>query len=117
MQFFNEPLREKCPNTSYLSVFSPNAGKYGPEITPYLDTFHAVNLLYKSTLFSIGSEAPLPSFHNFQDIDESKILSNFLLNLLSRVLAENLFRFILIFLVSHFKLVIFRRCISQITPS
>ena len=21
---------------------SPNAGKYGPEITPYLDTFHAV---------------------------------------------------------------------------
>ena len=25
-----------------LSVFSPNAGKYGPEITPYLDTFNAV---------------------------------------------------------------------------
>ena len=25
-----------------LSVFSPNAGKYGPEITPYLDTFHVV---------------------------------------------------------------------------
>ena len=48
-------LREKCPNTEYflvcifpnsdwkyLSVFSPNAGKYGPEKTPYLDTFHAV---------------------------------------------------------------------------
>ena len=53
-------LRENCPNmelflvrifrhsdwirrnTWYLSVFSPNAGKYGPEITPYLDTFHAV---------------------------------------------------------------------------
>ena len=29
-------------DTSYLSVFSPNAGKYGPEITLYLDTFHAV---------------------------------------------------------------------------
>ena len=28
----------------YLSVFSPNAGKYGPEITPYLDTFQAVSL-------------------------------------------------------------------------
>ena len=27
---------------SYLSVFSPNAGKYGPEKTPYLDTFRAV---------------------------------------------------------------------------
>ena len=26
----------------YFSVFSPNAGKYGPEVTPYLDTFHAV---------------------------------------------------------------------------
>ena len=26
----------------YFSVFSPNTGKYGPEITPYLDTFHAV---------------------------------------------------------------------------
>ena len=23
-------------------MFSPNAGKYGTEITPYLDTFHAV---------------------------------------------------------------------------
>ena len=29
-------------DTEYLSVFSPNAGKYGPEKTPYLDTFHAV---------------------------------------------------------------------------
>ena len=27
-------------------VFSPNAGKYGPEKTPYLDTFHAVVVLY-----------------------------------------------------------------------
>ena len=26
----------------YFSVFSPNTEKYGPEITPYLDTFHAV---------------------------------------------------------------------------
>ena len=53
-------LREKCPNTEYflvciflhsdwirrdtkyLSVFSPNARKYGPENTPYLNTFHTV---------------------------------------------------------------------------
>ena len=27
----------------YLSVFSPNAGKYGQEKTLYLDTFHAVS--------------------------------------------------------------------------
>ena len=26
----------------YFPVFSPNTRKYGPEITPYLDTFHAV---------------------------------------------------------------------------
>ena len=26
----------------YFPVFNPNTGKYRPEITPYLDTFHAV---------------------------------------------------------------------------
>ena len=30
-----------CIQTPYLSLFSPNTGKYGLEITPYLDTFHA----------------------------------------------------------------------------
>ena len=30
--------------TEYLSVFSPNVGKYGPEKTLYLDTLHAVFL-------------------------------------------------------------------------
>ena len=29
-------------DTRYLSVFSPNAGKYGPEKVRYLDTFHTV---------------------------------------------------------------------------
>ena len=28
----------------YISVFSPNTGKCGPEITPYLDTFQAVQV-------------------------------------------------------------------------
>ena len=27
---------------SYIPLFSPNTGKYGPEKVPYLDTFHAV---------------------------------------------------------------------------
>ena len=54
------PLHEKCPNTEfflvrifphsdwirrdteYLSLFSPNAGIYRPEKTPYLDTFYVV---------------------------------------------------------------------------
>ena len=58
-------LREKCPNmelflvrifphldrrrgdTKYLSVFSPNVGKYGPEITPYFDIFRNVVYLFK----------------------------------------------------------------------
>ena len=31
----------------YFPVFSPNTGKYGQEITPYLDTFHAVLGLLK----------------------------------------------------------------------
>ena len=53
-------LRGKCPNmewflvrifphsdwiqrdASYLSVFIPNVGKCGPDVTPYLDIFHAV---------------------------------------------------------------------------
>ena len=29
-------------DTEYLSVFSPNAEKYGPEKSPYLDIFHAL---------------------------------------------------------------------------
>ena len=58
MRNFNYTLREKCPSTEfflarifphsdwirrdapYLSVFSPNG--YGPDKTPYLDTFQAV---------------------------------------------------------------------------
>ena len=29
----------------YLPGFSPNAGKYGLEESPYLDTFHAVTIV------------------------------------------------------------------------
>ena len=36
-------------DTPYLSVFSPNVGKYGPEKTPYLDTFHTVKVWQLST--------------------------------------------------------------------
>ena len=34
------------PNTEIYFVFSPNTGKYGPEKPPYLDTFHAVILIW-----------------------------------------------------------------------
>ena len=38
---------------SKYGVFSaPNAGKYGPEKTPYLDTFHAVKDMSKITKLS-----------------------------------------------------------------
>ena len=37
------PAFELNTDNSYVSVFSPNAGKYGPEKTSYLDTFHAVS--------------------------------------------------------------------------
>ena len=61
-------LHEKCPNTEFYSglhfpafrlnmekcevsiLFSPNAGKYGPEKTPNLDTFHAILVQVVKTL-------------------------------------------------------------------
>ena len=40
------PLREKCPNKEFFwsvfSVYGLNTGKYGPNKTPYLDTFHTL---------------------------------------------------------------------------
>ena len=54
-------MREKFPNRiisgpyfpafGLISVFSPNTGKYGPEITRYLDTFRAVLLFTRLSLF------------------------------------------------------------------
>ena len=40
----------------YFPVFSQNTGKYGPEETPYLDTFHAV----------------IAKFHGWMNIWETK---------------------------------------------
>ena len=31
----------------YFPVFGLNTGRYGPEIAPYLDTFHAVNFKFQ----------------------------------------------------------------------
>ena len=38
---------------TYLSTFSPNAGKYGPETTPYLDTFHAL-VVFQSPFYLLS---------------------------------------------------------------
>ena len=37
----------------YLFIFSPNAEKYGPEKTPYFDTFDAVLFLFKTSETSL----------------------------------------------------------------
>ena len=44
MEFFSGP---------YFPVFSPNTGKYGPEKSPYLVTFHSVN--FYSVRYSVNS--------------------------------------------------------------
>ena len=52
-------------NTSYLTVFSPNAEIYGPEKTLYLDTFHTVRIkkyiLYCLFLDTTCLRAPVES--------------------------------------------------------
>ena len=40
--------------TERYEVFNPNAGKYGPEITPYMDTFHAVYVNGQITVVDIS---------------------------------------------------------------
>ena len=41
-----------------VSVFSPNAGKYGPEKTPYLDTFRKVIAKSWNKVSSLTKETP-----------------------------------------------------------
>ena len=43
----------------YISVFSLNIGKYGPEITPYLGTFHAVVVQLIAILFHLTAPTNL----------------------------------------------------------
>ena len=78
---------------SVKSVFSPNTEKYGPEITPYLDTFHAVrnwkindfhNKFHRKLwtyvfAFELKSEAFnfFPVIHVLQDLIAFKIVSSF----------------------------------------
>ena len=46
MKFNHHLYLSEYGDTPYLSVFSRNAGKYRPEITPYLDTFHVVRVAH-----------------------------------------------------------------------
>ena len=38
----HEVSKYRVISGQYFPVFGLNTGKYGPEITPYLDTFHVV---------------------------------------------------------------------------
>ena len=54
-------MREKYPNTEFFSgqyfpVIEMNTGKYGPEKTLYLDTFHAC---YQKTLSKKSQGIPV----------------------------------------------------------
>ena len=43
----------------YRSIFSPNTGKYGPEVTPYLDNFLAVRANTEEKNFITRIKAPI----------------------------------------------------------
>ena len=79
-------IRSKCGD---FSVFSPNTGKYGPEKTPHLDTFHAV-------LFFILLEISMPillyQYRNWK-LEQNQIKSQ--LYIYSTLLSTKLINFII----------------------
>ena len=71
---------------SVISVFSPNAGKYGPEKTPYLGTFHAViDVIFKGNKgqqVGITSSLETKNLHLGADLLEILHCSQELVNVL-----------------------------------
>ena len=49
----------------YFPVLSPNAGKYGPEKTPYLETFLAVKMFWNKVISKHKNKYPTKLFSNF----------------------------------------------------
>ena len=102
VNFVYKALREKCPNTEFflvlifphtdwigrdtkcLSVFSPNAGKYGPEKTSYLDTFHAVNVSRQPTML-ISTSSDVAKDLEFDRLDFIDNLLRFFVTIWRRV--------------------------------
>ena len=73
-------LREKCPNTEFFSgpyfpVFSSNTGKYGPEKSPYLHTFHAVHII----VMGLGLKLPCENFCYLESYFEVSLLLNYII--------------------------------------
>ena len=66
---------------TYLSVFGPNTVEYGPEETPYLDTFHVVLYIRESVQFykkvwKMLFSLPQPNL-NFVNLSVSKFIGIF----------------------------------------
>ena len=62
-----QSLHEKCPNTElFLVCIFPNTGKYGPELTPYLDTFNVVSALLTARSILLTSSKVRSPFINLQ---------------------------------------------------
>ena len=49
IEYNNHSVKSVQRRSFFSSVFGLNTRKYGPEKTPYLDTFHTVNTLSNST--------------------------------------------------------------------
>ena len=69
LNYLNLPVFGLNTEIYEVSIFNPNTGKYGPEITPYLDTFHAVFFLrllgdrnsFDKNLFNVSNKKYLQS--------------------------------------------------------
>ena len=62
----------------YFPVFGLNTGKYGPEETPYLDTFHAVEDSYLRQFLLLSSFPKIDIFgQSYIKTAFSKITSGF----------------------------------------
>ena len=61
----------------YFPAFSPNTGKYGPEKTPYMDTFHAVIGIYRVLNIALVSKILAVTNKSFNIVSD---LRNFLKN-------------------------------------
>ena len=75
------------------SFFSPNAGKYGPEKIPYLDTFHAVKSLARNEKF-ISTEASDLVFWRFKSTKNAEFEQE-LISLEERVDQDRIFTYVL----------------------
>ena len=64
-------LKVKIHLRKQISVFSPNTGKYRPEITTYLDTFYAVILI---AMFYLPSSTCYNPIGHVNALHSSKLL-------------------------------------------